>query len=201
MLEFYAEQHKYTWREKHVESVTQAMVSAGMETRFYKNAEAASKFGTEFHALVKYFETGVDVEYDTVLDPYLDQWMKFVAFQNEQGWYVLKSWIERPMYSEKYGYAGTPDVPFQHEDGKHFKYVDVKTGALSYVWDVQCCGYCQLMSEMPVFCEARNIDRMCVQIMADKWVPIVFDKRLHSMAFNIFISALNIARWKRQKGI
>ena len=179
------------------------MKHGGLDTQYYGDCEAHREFGTALHKAIEQLETSGNTDYDVELEPYIEQWQAFVEFQKERGFTVLKEWIEKPLYSQKYGFAGTADIPFIHENSISVLLVDVKSGVKSPLWEIQLSGYTQLLSEVgdPFPIAPRVIDRMCVQIKNDKWLPYVYDKRMHQAAFNILISALNISRWKQQKGI
>lgn len=99
------EKHEYRINGKIVPSITQALP----KPNFYMSPECLQMYadeGIENHAMIKmYFDTK-----DTFGDPMLqalDEWVK--AHIDTFGEFRL---CEKPLYSKKYLFAGTPDVIF-----------------------------------------------------------------------------------------
>jgi hypothetical protein len=197
MLTFEEKTHIYKWNGKPIRSVTQTIEDGGLDSPWGKD-EKAAKFGREFHILSAEYERGHEVSFDPAFEPYLASWESFRKDMENKGWALLKKYIETPMYSEQFGYAGTLDMPFKHlEKQNTYLIVDEKTGSKTGTWGIQLAGYCQLFSEFPdIRVMPSNIERMAVIIRADGYEPVPYDRRKHIIAFNLFQSLLNIQRFK-----
>lgn len=116
-------------------SVTQILKDMGFVDTTWFNDYARER-GSFVHDTVKWQCQGVLDEdtVDDVLRPYLDAWRLFVA---DTGFVSEK--VEEPLYSPRYGFAGTPD-----QIGKLYNtpsVIDYKTGAMDPVTGLQLSGY------------------------------------------------------------
>lgn len=167
MLTFDEPTHRYYWKDKIVPSVTQILrewseVSV-YGVKYYVNNftgtviiadvfKSAGDYGTAVHRGSKIILEGGALDL-TVLHPSLYHPLA-----------ELKSWldqynprlieIERPMYAEKLGFAGTPDIICRI--GKRMMVVDIKTGAYGMAGP-QTAAYEQLYREETRFW--RSLER------------------------------------------
>jgi hypothetical protein len=197
MLEFKEDTHEYFWDGRPVVSVTQVMDKVGMVSPFAKN-ERAALFGKALHKTIELTEKGEEVEYDPALEPWMESWRAYRDEWRAKGFGIIKEYQERPLYSDRYGYAGTPDVPFS--DGKLIRLGDLKSGMVGATAEVQLAGYCQLLAENG-FKEAREIERVALRVTDRGLFPEPFDRRNHVFSFNTFLSALNIYRWRQKHNL
>lgn len=107
MLTFDDASHTYRWKGKPVPSVTQILAPVHDLSMVPVDVlAAASAFGTAVHKACELDDKGVLNEraLDPALMPYLVGWRKFRK-EHRTSWAV----IEKPLYHEGMGYAGTPD--------------------------------------------------------------------------------------------
>lgn len=157
MLTFDSEKHLYLWNGVPVPSVTQ-IIHEWMEVsvygeRYFVNRftgtaisadpfRAAGGFGTAVHAGAKLLAEGNALDYDA-LHPSLHHPLdEFVRWQTDYSpEYRI---IEKPLYSAKFNYAGTPDIIAIIR--RRLAVVDIKTGGYDMA-GVQMAGYEQLYRE------------------------------------------------------
>ena len=149
MLNFEQEGHRYTWKGQPVPSVTAVLrewvktpagyihtVSGAMvETERF---ETAGAFGTAIHEGAALILCN-DLDWDS-LDPALvpplrefERWM--------DDYKVQPLHIEEPMYSEKHGVAGTPDILGELQGFRHLSLIDIKSGRVNATVGPQTGGY------------------------------------------------------------
>lgn len=197
MLEFKEDTHEYFWDGRPVVSVTQTIDKAGMISPFAKN-ERAALFGKALHKTIELTEKGEEVEYDPALEPWMESWRAYRDEWLAKGWSIVKEYQERPLYSARYGYAGTPDVPFKND--KLIRLGDLKSGMGGPTAEIQLAAYCQLLSENG-FPEAGRIERVGLRVTDRGLFPEPFDRRNHGIMFNTFLSALNLYRWRQKHNL
>lgn len=152
--------------------------------QFREKLEAAREFGTNVHAACHLWNINeLDEEsVDAPLIPYLDDWRRFLC---ETGFVVRLS--ETPVYHEKLGYAGTPDVEGDWIDTTWT--VDIKSGVVPWTVGAQTAAYREARKPKP-----RR--RLCVQLTGRGY-------KLHEQKdpsdFALFTSALNIHRAKAKR--
>lgn len=158
----------------------------GFDDRFVDDSGNSSLFGKHFHAYAAMHLRGEDCDYDPAMQPWVSGFKKFLSHNP----YLLEDaelkLVEVPLYSEKYEYAGTPDLFILCKKGAFL--LDWKTGAFQYSSFLQTAAYAQLIEEnfnMP----ATKIHRVPVQIMQETY-------KAHSRFrkpedWNHFLSILN----------
>jgi hypothetical protein len=158
MLSFDAGSHQYTWDGIVVPSVTQIIgewrrISVyGVEyycNRFtghvidVETFTAAGHRGTAIHTGAKMIAEGkqldLSVLHPSLLNPILEfqRWMEMTC--------PVIDIIEVPMYSERHGFAGTPDIIASI--GRKLCVIDIKTGSSYAMAGVQTAAYAQLYRE------------------------------------------------------
>lgn len=191
-LSFDPKSHKYFWGKQEVPSVTQVIASVGLYDFSHVSEavlEQSADFGNKVHEMTALADRGeLDVfGLDPFLDPYLTAWEKF---RKEMGFEPDPNWIEAQRYSEKYGYAGTPDRVGLIQ-GKDFAIVDIKTGVLTAAAAIQTAGY-------ELLCPFKVKRRMSVQLKDDGTYKIAEYKDKSDKL--VFLSCLNVANFKRREG-
>ena len=156
MLTFDRIDHEYRWDGKVVPSVTQVIGEwqqinvYGVE--YYANTftgavvkvetfRAAADFGTAVHSMCHMELKGILSEsaLHPALIPPLEQFRTWMDHFKPE---ILL--VEQPMYSQKYGYAGTPDIICMVKNKPLV--CDIKTGEYAMA-GVQIAGYEQLYKE------------------------------------------------------
>ena len=175
MLDFDEESHVYRWDGEVVPSVTQALkewVKVQLGRREYyvgtidgtvvdaETFEAAGDFGTAIHKACHLIMLD-QLDWDAIdedLIPCLvqfEQWLDDFKFKPE--------YIEHAMYSQKYGYAGTPDIRgliLKKNQGL----VDIKTGLYNMVGP-QTVAYDELFKENER--KRKSVDRYVLHLPKD----------------------------------
>lgn len=175
MLTFEESTHRYFWNDKLVPSVTQ-ILREWIEVSVYGNKyffntltglvisaevfKAAGDYGTAVHKGSKIVLEGGALDL-TMLHPSLYHPLAELKLWLDQYNPRLLE-IERPMFSPKLGYAGTPDIICRI--GKRNIVVDIKTGAYGMAGP-QTAGYEQLYREETKFW--RSLER-AVLVLPDK---------------------------------
>ena len=185
-LIFNAEDHTYTLDGKRLPSVTEILRPLSTFDRVPADVlDRAREFGSDVHLACELDDKGcLDHDgLDPALQPYLRGWQRFKA---ESG-FVLTA-IETPVYSKRYGYAGTPDrrCTVRGADGL----LDIKTGAVPISVGPQTAGYAIAITEMEA---TGRLNRYCVSLAPDEYrlIPLK-DPR----DFNLFLSCKNIHDWR-----
>lgn len=115
-IEFDAERHEYTVNGELVPCVSDIIAVYGNDMEEGDDLEllmdAAAERGTTCHyILASYLQGNWDVEYPDSYEPYVDAIRLFLAEHH-----IEPLSIETPVYCEKYGYAGTPDLLCMFDD-------------------------------------------------------------------------------------
>lgn len=132
---FDPETHTYTVASGAVPSVTQLLLEMGfVDDRFFN--DYSRDRGSLVHLIIKWHCGGVldEETIDPILRPYFDAWLKFEA----ESHFISKS-VEIPLYSEAYGFAGTPDHIGLLNGVRSV--IDAKTGVLTPATALQTAGY------------------------------------------------------------
>lgn len=153
VLRFEENGHRYTWNGESVPSVTQVLHEWREVTvygkRFFVHTingtviegevmDVAAAFGTAIHHGAKLVLMD-DLDWDS-LDPVLVGPLR--EFEKWMDDYKVKPLhIEEPMYSEKHGVAGTPDIIGMVNGFRHLDITDIKTGLVSEMVGPQVAGY------------------------------------------------------------
>lgn len=191
-LVFDAEEHKYKWNGVRVPSVTQVLGAVGIPDLSaipVETLETARIRGTRVHRLCEFYDKGEldETEMDDIGRGYLEQWKKV---RESMGTF---HWIEHPLYSKKFGYAGTPDRVQVVEKSRTGMVLDIKTGYDALAAAPQLAGYGNLVMEN---CEIklRHITRVVILLNPDSYsIKSLGDP----VDWAVFLSALNIYRYKK----
>ena len=184
---FDAESHVYTVDGLIVPSVTQVLQSAGLIdfSCVPKSVlERAADFGNAVHKATALEDKG-ELDHFTLdisLQKPLDAWNKF-----KKDFKFVSSIIERPMYCEKYGFAGTPDRI--GTIGRDDVLVDIKTGVMTKTIALQTAGY-------EILAPFRIARRIGVQLNMDGTYKI--EEYKDKTDRRVFLSCLNVANWKQK---
>lgn len=155
--------------------------------------DAAARFGSHVHQAAHLYDLGrLDEEdLDDPLRPYLEGWK---AFLRDTGAVVLES--ELRVIHRTLRYAGTLDKVIRIKERNCV--LDLKSGAeVPPTVGPQTAAYREaLLDSQPEFECSRT--RYCLHLRNDETY------RLHTLTdsadFNLFVSALNIARWREKHG-
>ena len=221
MLTFDPVLHKYYVDGSEKPGVSKIIEIAGLSTPFVKpkhntycpkeldddeectcGAETAPRYGTAVHEMIRLFELGtLDLE---ALDPGLmNAFRAYSRFRYEHSDYepiedADGPLIERPMYSERYGYAGTPDLPMRHKRTKRGVIFDTKTSvSMTDSMELQLSGYDQLVREHLGIEKLVPFDRKILWLKWDLEVPII-KEMTDPAARHTFLAATTIFRWRER---
>lgn len=206
-LTFNEEEHEYQWKGKAVTGVTSILGNVGIRTFDKKGVErwspigfndqwvgddTAANFGVALHKIAEAIIQNFDVNYPESMEPWVRSLRSFlhdyplVPLTDLNG----NPLTEYPMYSERYKYAGTPDlVGMTNKDDVWL--VDWKTAdSFQKHWNLQTAAYENLLRE--VFKIKKKITRVIVQITADKYIPNF--RSGHPEDWSGFLSANNVLR-------
>lgn len=184
---FDAEAHEYRLDGRSLVSVTQVLDLAGLSGGPWP--EGASARGTAVHLATEYDDMG-DLD-ESSLDPaiagYLDAWRRFVRESRFDA-----SLIEHRAYHQTHLYAGTIDRVGHFGDGKPVV-LDIKSGVEHPSHSLQLAAYAFLLDE------PMRYERMAVYLRPDGSYRLLrFDRLKLASDFTLFVSALNITRWKQE---
>lgn len=187
-LIFDAASHTYRLDGRPIPSVTRALgVLDDWEHVPRDRLEAARRFGDHVHKAVALLVRGqLDwARLDPQLVPYVEGAQRFLR---QARLVVLAS--ELAVVNRAVGYAGMIDLVARE---KYLGIYDFKSGALTRMVGPQTAGYAEAYRAMY---NARVQRRYCVQLSPE--LPNGY--RVHLLTdpadWNIFLSALNITRWK-----
>jgi len=182
---FYKQEHKYMLDDKELPSVTTVLAEAGMYGNNFYTRDAALR-GTAVHTACELYLHGRldDKTMDEELVPYVEAFKKFLSMS---GFTLMFS--EMPLYHSVLRYAGTVDMYGEYR-GK-FVIVDIKSGNPHPTHDVQIGGgykpllvnnKYQVDDAYKLYLRAGDYK---FEVVKDCW-----------KAEWLFISALNLKRWK-----
>lgn len=173
MLTFNPEGHLYFWDGKVVPSVSEILKKIGITRDYVGVDDFYRQRGTYVHqAVVFHVEHSLDEEsVDENVTPYLRAFQKY---ESREGYCVRKT--EVPLYSQKYGFAGTLDHLAEFKDSRFpgEGIADLKaTEKFDKAADLQLCAYAVLYHEnfgkWPAF-------RLVLELHGDETArPVFFD--------------------------
>lgn len=188
LLTFDDATHTYRVGQMVLPSVTQVLAEAGLWTpvaaAFGADMEYARQLGTAVHEATQMDDEG-DLDEETVAAdvlPYLDAWRKFRTDMQPE---VLA--VEKRVWHPQYRYAGTIDRILKVND--YPTVVDIKTGAPHPATAVQTAAYRE--------CLATPHRRASVHLTKEGTYKIEFYPSRTD--FGVFLAALTVANWKREK--
>jgi hypothetical protein len=182
--------------EKHRYSVEGAdFVSVTTVTRMLSNWPSGNDYnmtrGSAVHSACEFDDLGDlnESTVDPVILPYLEAYRQFKTDHD-----CLWTNIETPMVNLANKYAGRPDR-IGVVDRKRC-IVDLKTGGMFPSYAIQMAAYCHLTSEP--YAHARIV----VNLTEDgSYTMTSFGLETLQRHFNVFLSALNIYRFKKENGL
>lgn len=187
-LSFDEEKHLYFVDGVEKPSVTQIISQVGLTDFSAVPAvvmEKAKKFGTATHITTELEDKG-QLDYNSLsapLIPYLNAWKKF---KEEHSFIPID--IEKKFFCSLYGYCGTIDR-IGTADGRKI-ILDIKTSTtMSPATAIQTAAYALGINE-------PKTERWGVQLKADETYSIT--PYTDAGDFALFLSALNIWRWKNK---
>jgi hypothetical protein len=192
MLLFDEATHTYTYNGKVVPSVTQIIKAAGLADWSMVKPEvleAARNRGVAVHRMIE-LHVKDTLDYSTLdpaLLPYLEGWM---AFERDHDVEVIGS--EVPVYSKRYGYAGTLDMVLK-VDETHGTW-DIKSGVMLPTTGLQLAGYSE--AHAPGSDIYQSTRRGLQLTDTGKYKITKFDNQND---LNVFLSCLNIYNWRNKK--
>lgn len=147
MLEFDAPSHVYRFNGREVPSVTTIIRSAlgdPFERVAARVLEFARQRGTAVHRACELDDAGQldESTVDERIWPYVDAWR---TFRRQFKFHVL--FAERPLYLDRYGIAGTPDVAIMLPS-EDIAVVDRKTGLPGAAAALQTAAYAELITDV-----------------------------------------------------
>jgi len=187
--------HQYKLDNQTIPSVTQILKEAGLSS-FDKVPEhllrEAKILGKHVHRATELAD--LDMLDRDSLDPlylsYLEQWEKF-----KLDYLFVPDFIELELFHQTLRYAGRVDrVGMIRINGKsHRAIVDIKTGIKTKEVAIQLAGYQKLYNQDLPKDEQATI-RVAVYLKPEGYKVETFANKADE---NIFLSALNITKWKR----
>ena len=194
-IQFNPETHTYSDERGVIPSVTQIIKAAGLMGDWCKADEYAMLRGTYVHKACAAHLRGTLIEesVDDEIMPYLNAFRKFLAdtkFKYDS--------CEKLVYHGMFRYAGTYDL--FGRSGKRLWLIDIKSGAMPKWAAIQTMGYLMAMKlEFPMKIMAVTT-RHGLELRPDGTYSFTsFDDDVRDA--RVFGAALNIANWKKEKGI
>lgn len=193
-LIFEEEPHEYSFADRKVVSVTQALHEAGI-AEVYRRDPVYLERGRLVHLMCHLFDQDrLDMSsVDPALAPYFMGWPKFCL---DHDWEPMTS--ECPLghtfFSPLHWFAGTPDK-YGLLAGKR-AIVEIKTGATPPWVGLQIAGQEILLRAAKVIPQGAPVRRVCVTLPGDgnyKITPFT-----DPTDPSVFLSAVAIANWKRR---
>jgi hypothetical protein len=188
-LIFNEAEHSYTVDGTRVPSVTQILTVLGFHgDRKMYFTEAVATRGSIVHEIIEEHIKGTLIE-DIIHDDYVGYFKAFCRFENESSLATFPALIEAPLYSEQYRFAGKPDI-IGKLNGRE-SVIDIKTGDPGHAAQVQTAAY-EILYGKPLKRYALRLNPDWTYKLteyADKG-----DK-------NIFLSALAVYHWQKNKGV
>lgn len=194
------ESHTYTVQEgkgrtRSTLGVTSLLTNAGISPHYY-NSDRAARFGTVGHEIMRLFLLDDLEEYDPEFEPWMEG-LRLFRQECKPADYQL----ETPVYSQKLDYAGQLDFlglvtpPRQRRETYilDWKFWSKATPAVVSAGEIQSEGYGRAALEMGVC--TRKPYRALVHFFPGGYN---FHLCHDPAAWSIFMSCLNIERWKRR---
>lgn len=194
-LLFREEDHTYWLGERRLPSVSEVLAPVQNFDGIPESVlERKSAIGKAAHLACQIIDEGDDVDPDSldpVVEPYVDAWRLFVA-ENKPSFEI----IERQLFDETLGYAGTPDRYGSMHGAKWV--LDLKTVVtISQATALQTVAYRKLIA--PCVNEREPlIKRGAVQLMPNGRYKLHEFKDTADWA--VFQSLLNIKHWSLRNG-
>jgi hypothetical protein len=91
-----------------------------------RRAQDAADWGSEVHDIIKRLNQGKEV--NEIPDRSVEMVMRYLAWREQ--WVEKMLHVERVLYSQKYGFAGTADIIAILKGSKLPQIIDIKTGAI-----------------------------------------------------------------------
>jgi len=198
-VQFNEDRHEYTVAGLIVPSVTQVLGDLTIMKRLDPALlKVARERGRRVHKACDLFDRGVldEASLDEIDEPYVRAWKRFKQ-DHEFEWELG----ERPMSSEKWGYAGTPDAigNWRQKRRRPRVLVERKTGAFDPVHGPQTAAYLQLLHEEDLVDRIDYVDRVAVYLQPNGFYQI---ERLQDEGdWSHFVAALTVHRFKDRHGL
>jgi hypothetical protein len=197
MIVFNKEKHEYTLDGNKLPSVTHILQKTG----FYdfdmvkpEIIEAAADFGKCAHKGAELYDLN-DLDERALarpLKPYLESWKRF---REDTGFIPIE--IEKPVYSKKYRYAGTPDRI--GTIGNAITVVEIKsTAQIDRVSAIQAIAYLEAYNEDKPLKE-KATKRMVVQLCPDGMYRLPKKDFFKPTDFNTFLAALTVYNFHKSR--
>ena len=192
---FDAEKHEYAVNGEIVPCVSDIIAVYGKEIEegddLENTMEAAAERGTVCHKVLEMLLCGRDPEYPSAYEPYVEAIELFLAEHT-----ILPLAIETPVYSRRYGYAGTPDL-LCYFDGA-LTLIDYKFVAQIAKTKVkaQLNAYCKAYEEQGVYPDQL----LAVQFLKDgtyRVYPVKYDDEELEVAVKLW----NLKQKKHPRGM
>lgn len=190
-LVFDKESHIYMVNGEEIPGVSYILQEAGIAIPSPFYTEAGRVRGHKVHAACEYLDQD-DLDYSTLDSETLPYVQAYENFLKETGF--KSELIEHKKAHPIFKYAGTIDrVGILNEEKV---VLDIKTGTQQISWPIQLAAYDMLINDTPDAFENTNFSkRIALQLNKNGTY------RLHTYSnlkdYNVFIAALEIAKWKR----
>ncbi len=196
MLEFRADDHAYHWDGVRVPSVTQVLAPLFDFSSVSRAAlEAAAALGKAVHLATQLDDTADlnEASVDPLVMPYLDAWRQF---RHDTGAAMIE--IESPIYSKRYGFAGTPDrVALLNDD---IVLLDIKTSAAMHpAFGPQLAAYTEMFNELRSVRYGKIAKRYAVALRGDGTYALKPYTDRNDMS--VFLAALALWRFREKHGL
>ncbi len=188
IFRFAEEDHSYWLGELRMESVTETLVDAGMIDRRFFTEESRTR-GKYVHTAAEMIDRGT-LDWDALDDtlrPRCEAYAKFCRDANPE---ILLT--ETPMHHPVYFYAGTPDRIVKINGTRML--IDLKTGVPVPATALQLAAYKELIRANGTgFCS-----KCSALYLRDDGSYKLHEYPDHARNLQIFLSALTVARWKKE---
>lgn len=185
--------HIYRLGDMIIPSVTGILSSGGIFNYSgvpEANMEAARQFGSAVHKACELWDKSTldESTLSAPLVPYLTAWKKFIADFNPV---INTEWIEKPICSYQHCFGTIPDRVWSINN--KLTVIEIKsTATMQKAVGIQLAGQCIAIAENL----GKVRQRWAVQLKPDGTYQLhVYDNRADEL---VFVSALNIFRWKRE---
>lgn len=192
--------HAYAWSGRPVPSVTQVIGEANDLSMVPRETlDRKTEIGVALHsALSLYWRDDLDPDsVDPTVRPYLDGIIDWIDRAVTMDGFVIHG-FETPLYSPRFGFAGTPDFWGEYRDG--FLVADPKTvaGKIGPHVGLQLAAYRQLLVE--AFGEQWRAAHMyALHLDPDgRCKPVAMTE---PAAWSVFAGALSWWKWRRKHGL
>jgi len=189
MITFDAERHRYTDNGVNIPSVTTILGAVGLPNLSMVGKEdlkRAAERGTAVHSATEFDDEGEldESSLSEEISMYLEGYRRF---KSESGFEIIE--IEKRIYHPVLKYAGTLDR-YGILNGKRVV-LDIKSGVFDPLSvGPQTAAYAEAYTDLKCY-------RYALQLKDDGTYKL--HKLTNSNDFNIFLSALNIWKWRNQK--